>query len=236
MTKRAERPTWDTYWLLEGISLLVLNTLGGLFVIGEENVPPLGPVLMVSNHVSYLDPVAIGDASPRRVVFMAKADLFKIKLLGFLLRGVDSFPIKRGEADRAAFKNTLSMLGEDRVLCIFPEGTRSSTGEIGEAEAGAGVFATRTGCPVVPVYVHNSNRMLSHGGKLHRGFPITVTFGSPFILPKTMDREAAGKELMRAIVRTKEAFEQAPGVYSRRIWPHWIKKSPEGSRAIKRRD
>ena len=235
MTEPSKKPTPDTYWLLEGVSLLVLNALGGLFVIGEDNVPPIGPVLLVSNHVSYLDPVAIGDASPRRVVFMAKAELFKIKPLGFLLRGVDSFPIKRGEADRAAFKNTLTMLGEDRAVCIFPEGTRSPTGEIGEAEAGAGVFATRTGCPVVPVYVHNSNRMLSHGGKLHRGFPITVTFGSPFVLPKTMDKEAAGKELMAAITRTKEALEQTPGAYRRRIWPHWIKKPREGSRASKRR-
>ena len=127
------------------------------------------------------------------------------------------------------------MIGEDRVVCIFPEGARSKTGEIGEAEAGAGVFATRTGCPVVPVYVHNSNRMLDDKGKMHRGFPITVTFGSPFVLPKTMDRETAGRELMAAIARTKEAFEQAPGAYKRRIWPRWIKKLREGSRAIRRR-
>jgi 1-acyl-sn-glycerol-3-phosphate acyltransferase len=229
------KSTPDTYWLLEGVSLLVLNALGGLFVVGEDNVPPIGPVLLVSNHVSYLDPVAIGDASPRRVVFMAKAELFKIKILGFLLRGVDSFPIKRGEADRAAFKNTLAMIGEDRAVCIFPEGTRSKSGEIGEAEAGAGVFATRTGCPVVPVYVHNSNQMLDYKGKLHRGFPITVTFGSPFVLPKTMEKEEAGRELMAAIARTKEAFEQVPSAYRHRIWPHWIKKPREGSRAIKRR-
>ncbi|MBC8103141.1 MAG: 1-acyl-sn-glycerol-3-phosphate acyltransferase [Cytophagales bacterium] len=228
------KPTPDTYWLLEGVSLLVLSVLGGLYVMGEENVPPLGPVLMVSNHVSYLDPVAIGDASPRRVVFMAKAELFKVKPLGFLLRGVDAFPVKRGEADRAAFKNTLAMIGEDRVICIFPEGTRSQSGEIGSAEGGAGVFATRTGCPVVPVYVHNSNRMLDDRGRLHRRSPITVTFGLPFILPQTMGREDAGHELMTAIRRTKEAYEQSPVVYRRRIWPHWFQKTPEGSRARRR--
>lgn len=225
----------DTYWLLEGFSLLVLNALGGLFVVGAENVPPIGPVLLVSNHISYLDPVAIGDAAPRRIVFMAKAELFKIKPLGFLLRGVDAFPIRRGAADRAAFRNTLAMLEEDRAVCIFPEGTRSKSGEIGAAEAGAGVFATRTGCPVVPVYVHNSNRMLGDNGKLHQGFPVTVTFGTPFVLPKSLDKEAAGRELMAAITRTKEAFEQAPSAYRHRIWPHWIKKPREGSRAEKRR-
>lgn len=229
----APRPTPDTYWLLEGVTLLVLNALGGLYVVGEENVPPVGPVLMVSNHISYVDPMAIGDASPRRVVFMAKAELFQHRVLGFLLRGVDSFPVKRGEADRSAFKNTLAMLNEGRVVCIFPEGTRQKDGELGAAEAGAGVFATRTGCPVVPVYVHGSNRVLDYKGRLHRA-QVTVTFGTPFTLPKTMEREEAGRRLMAAIERTRDAFQQAPVAYRRRIWPHWIKKPREGSRAPKR--
>jgi hypothetical protein len=77
--------------------------------------------------------------------------------------------------------------------------------------------------------------MLDNKGKLHRGFPITVTFGTPFVLPKTMDKDAAGRDLMAAITRTKEAFEQAPHAYRRRIWPHWIKKPLEGSRAKRRR-
>lgn len=223
----APKPTPDTYWLLEGVSLLVLNALGGLFVQGEENVPKSGPVLLVANHVSYLDPVSIGDASPRRVVFMAKAELFKHPLLGFLLRGVDSFGVKRGEADRAAFKNTLSLLEEGRVVCIFPEGSRQVDGEIGKAEPGAAVFAIRTGCPVVPVYVHGSNKMLDLKGKLHRA-PITVSFGEPFTLPRGAEKEQAGQQLMDAIGRTRD---RAAAQTSRRIWPHWIKKPKEGSRA-----
>ena len=232
--KSVEKPytakaTPDTYWLLEGVSLLVLTFLGGLFVRGEANVPPSGTVLMVSNHVSYLDPVAIGDAAPRRVVFMAKAELFKSRVLGFLLRGVDSFPVKRGESDRSAFKTTLEMLNEGRVVCIFPEGTRSPDGTIGDAEPGAAVFAQKTGCAVVPVYVDGSRAVLGMDNKIRRG-RITVTFGTAFTVPKDLARDAAGTLLMDAVRRTKA---EADSQTSRRIWPHWIKKRREGSRSKK---
>lgn len=223
------KQTPDTYWLLEGVTLLLLDTLGGLYVQGEENVPATGPVLMVSNHTSYLDPVAIGDASPRRVVFMAKAELFKNAVLGFLLRGVDSFPVRRGEPDRQAFKTTFAMLEDSRAVCIFPEGTRHEGEGLGEAEPGAALFAIRTGCPVVPVYVSGTNRMLDRKGKLHRA-KVTVAFGEPFTLDRKADKDAAGGMLMDAIARTRDAYAGQP---ARRIRPHWIKKPREGSRAAK---
>lgn len=221
------RRTPDTYWLLEGATLLLFNSLGGLFVQGEENVPRTGPVLMVSNHISYLDPPAIGDASPRRVVFMAKAELFKVKPLGFLLRGVDSFPVKRGEPDRYAFKNTLTMLEEGRCVCIFPEGTRQPVGELGQAEPGAALFAMKTGSPVVPVYVSGTEKMLARDNRLRRA-RVTVTFGEPFFIARNADRDEAGREMMAAIARTRDAAATMP---ARRIWPHWIRKPREGSRA-----
>lgn len=227
--KPVAKPTPDTYWLLEGVSLIVLNLLGGLYVQGEENVPKSGPVLMVSNHISYLDPVSVGDASPRRVVFMGKVELFKNPILGFLLRGVDSFPVRRGEADRSAFKNTLAMLEDDRCVCIFPEGTRYTPEAPGQAEPGAALFAIKTGCPVVPVYVTNTDKMLDRKGRFHRA-PITVAFGTPFTLARGGKREDGGPRLMEAILQTRDEFAGKP---SRRIWPHWIKKPREGSRAAK---
>ena len=231
VTAAVPRRVPDTYWLLQGATLLVFDLLGGLYVRGEENVPQNGPVLLVANHISYLDPPAIGDASPRRVVFMAKHELFQIKPLSWLLRGVDAFPVRRGEPDRAAFKNTLAMLAEGRVVCIFPEGGRQLEGDLGVAEPGAALFALKTGCPVVPVFVENTNRMLDERGRLHRA-RVMVTFGVPFTFPtRKTDREtldAAGKELMAAIARTRDAREAMPP--ARRIRPHWIRKPREGSR------
>ena len=221
------RQSPDTYFLLETAGNLFIHTMGGLFVQGEENVPATGPVLMVSNHTSYLDPVGIGVASPRRVVFMAKAELFKKQPLAFLLRGVDCFPVRRGEADRSAFKFTLTMLEEGRVVCIFPEGTRYDGVELGEAEPGAALFAIRTGCPVVPVFVRGAHLMLGKDDKLRRG-KITIAFGEPFTIDKKTDREEGGRQMMAAIARTRDAFANTS---SRQIRPHWFTKKPEGSRA-----
>lgn len=227
-----EQPVRDTYAILETGGNVFIHMFGGLFVQGEENVPKTGPILMVSNHSSYLDPVAIGVASPRRVVFMAKAELFDNAVVGYFLRGVDSFPVRRGEADRTAFRTTMSMLQDDRVVCIFPEGTRSQDGNLMDAEPGAALFATRTGCQIVPVYVSGSNKMLTIGGKLKVG-KILVTFGEPFTLPRSMDRVEGGRQMMAAIARTRDEV-QSPNLPVRQIGPHWFHKPLEGSRARKR--
>lgn len=220
-------PPRDTYGLLYFSTLVLFHLLGGLYVVGEENVPRAGPVLLVSNHISFLDPPAIGDASPRRVVFMAKAELFRHPLLAFLLRGVDCFPVRRGESDVAAFRTTLARLKEGRVVCIFPEGTRSPDGTLQPPEPGAGVFATRTGAPVVPVYVFGSDRMLDRRGRLHRA-RVVVAFGPPFTLEKTMDREEAGAALMAAVAATRDRYAGQAG---RRLRPGRVPMPPEGRRA-----
>lgn len=200
----------DTYWFLKRMTLVALAPLGGIYVQGEENLPKEGAVLLVSNHCSYLDPVAIGDVSPRRVLFMAKAELFHNRFLNYLLRGVDCFPVKRGEPDLNAFKTALAMLKAGRVVCIFPEGTRAdSEEELREPEAGAATFAIKTGCPVVPVFVRGASGVLGKKGGVHRG-KIIVSFGEPYTVPKNADREAAGHELMAAIARTREFWRNKP--------------------------
>ncbi len=217
----------DTYPILYHSTMALFLMLGGgIEVKGEENLPKEGGVLLVSNHISYLDPCLIGDGSPRRVSFMAKAELFENKLINWLLRGVDSFPVKRGEADTSAIKAVLSQLKEGRCVVIFPEGTRSPDGELMEAEEGAAMLATRTGCPVVPVYVSGTNKMLDRKGRLHRA-KVSMAIGDPFTLPKSMPRDEAAKELMRRIAATRDAFEGKPG---RWIRLSSLNKPKEGSR------
>jgi 1-acyl-sn-glycerol-3-phosphate acyltransferase len=217
----------DTYPILYHSTMVLFWLLGGgIEVKGEENLPKEGGVLLVSNHISFLDPCLIGDGSPRRVTFMAKAELFDNKLLNWLLRGVDCFPVRRGEADTSAIKTVLSQLKEGRCVVIFPEGTRSPTGELQEAEEGAAMLATRTGCPVVPVYVTGTNKMLDRKGRLHRA-KVSMAIGEPFTLPKGMPRDEAAKDLMRHIAATRDAFAGKPG--------RWLRLSPlrkprEGSR------
>ena len=226
MADVAGTPKHDTYCFLETAGNLFLWTMGGLRVAGDHRVPASGAVLYVSNHVSFLDPVAIGVASPRRVVFMAKAELFRNRLLGWLLDGVDTFPVRRGEADRGAFKNTLDMLADQRVVCIFPEGTRSPDGTLQKPEPGAAVFALKTGCPVVPVYVEGTFQVLGAGKPLRRG-KVTVHFGDPFTLDRRMDREAAGDRMMDAIAQVRDAIGRDT---ARNIPPHRFRKPVEGHR------
>src|SRR5699024_5720209 len=122
-------------------------------VIGKENIPDKGPVIICSNHISNLDPPIVGITAPRDIFFMAKADLFNKRWIGKLLKSIQAFAVKRGGSDRNALRKGLSILKEGHTLGLFPEGTRSKTGEIGEPLAGVGFFAIRSEAVIIPCYV-----------------------------------------------------------------------------------
>jgi 1-acyl-sn-glycerol-3-phosphate acyltransferase len=119
-------------------------------VIGKENFPKEGGVLLCANHIDNLDPPVVGITAPRDVHFMAKEELFNLPILKQLLPGILAFPVKRGMSDREALRRGLQVLKEGNVLGLFPEGTRNKTGEIGKGLAGAGFFALRSDALVVP--------------------------------------------------------------------------------------
>jgi 1-acyl-sn-glycerol-3-phosphate acyltransferase len=119
-------------------------------VRGEENVPPDGPIVVASNHVSYLDPPLLGTWFPRMVHFMAKRELFSIPVLGWLIARVHAFPVDRTRADLASIRRALHILKDGGVVGIFPEGTRNLTGDV-KARGGAVLLAATAHCPLVPV-------------------------------------------------------------------------------------
>jgi 1-acyl-sn-glycerol-3-phosphate acyltransferase len=106
--------------------------------------------LLCSNHIDNLDPPVVGITAPRDVHFMAKEELFHVPILKKLLPSLHAFPVKRGMSDREALRKGLAILKEGKVLGLFPEGTRSKTGELGKGLAGAGFFALRTDAVVMP--------------------------------------------------------------------------------------
>ena len=118
-------------------------------VIGVENFPKEGGVLLCTNHIENIDPPVVGSTCPRPVHYMAKEELFKMPLLKSILPQVNAYPVKRGMSDREAFRNTLKILKAGKVVGMFPEGTRSKTGELGKGLAGAGFFALKGGDAVV---------------------------------------------------------------------------------------
>jgi len=132
----------------------------GCKVEGLANVPPEGPLIIACNHISIWDPIMVGCALPRQVYFMAKDSLFAYPVFGEILRLLGAFPVKRGQGDIGAIKRSLAILKEGKVLGIFPEGTRSKTGDIQEAMAGIVLIMEKSKAPVLPVKVYGSSNLL----------------------------------------------------------------------------
>lgn len=177
---------------------------------GREHVPEGGPVLLVSNHSSVLDPPLVGAVSRRQLSYLAKAELFRVPLFGGLLRRVNARPLERGAADPAALRTALRVLRDGGALLVFPEGTRGEEGVLRPAKPGAGMLAVLSGAPVVPVYVRGSGRAWPRGRRFPRPHKVTVTFGEAIRFGegeaggRRAAYEAASRQMMQAIARLRD--------------------------------
>jgi len=195
------------YGALKSLAVALMRVAFRLEISGREHVPAAGPLLLVSNHVSLLDPPVVGGAAPRELYFLAKEELFGIPLFGRLISALNARPVKRDGSDSRALKTALGLLAEGRALLIFPEGTRGVEGRLGEGKPGAGMLAVMSGAPVVPVYVSGSGRALPAGRSVPRPAKVRVRFG-PALHFKAAHDEArkeryreASREMMRAIAQ-----------------------------------
>jgi 1-acyl-sn-glycerol-3-phosphate acyltransferase len=173
---------WYGFWKA------VLGTWFGLQfrlrVEGREHEPLAGPILAICNHVSALDPPIAGVALRRRAWYMAKDELLRTPVLGPLLRSVGVFPVRRGEADRQSIRTALQVLGDGKVLLMFPEGTRSPEGRLRPAEPGAALLALRTGAAVLPMAVIGTQRAMPKGARFPRRVPVVVRIGPLIQVPR----------------------------------------------------
>ena len=173
------RWTWPHYRFAQWIIPKITTVRGGWRVRGVENVPDEGGALIAANHLSHLDPPVVGSAMPRRTYYFAAAYLFKNPVFGFLIRKCYAFPVRRGAADRAALKAAIELLEAGELLTMFPEGTRSRTGELGEFDLGAALAASRAGVPIVPCAISGTNLALPRDGKRITRSNIAVSFAEP---------------------------------------------------------
>jgi 1-acyl-sn-glycerol-3-phosphate acyltransferase len=150
-----------------------------LHVEGQEFIPRTGPAILAANHVSYIDPIIIGITIRRPVRFMAKKELFRFPLFGWLLRQFGAFPVNRDRIGLQAFKRATSLLEAGEIVAIFPEGTRGDGGDLRPAKPGIGLIAARTGAPVIPAFHRGTEKVLPKGAWLPRPYRITVKFGAP---------------------------------------------------------
>lgn len=140
---------------------------------GLRNLSYSQGLIVVSNHTSYWDPVIVGCALNRPVHYMAKAELFKNPLLALLFRTLKAFPVERGKSDRKAIRHAVNLLAEGNVLGIFPEGTRSTSGELQKAHLGAAMLAFKGNASIIPVGISGARGLLNKP-KVVIGDPITL--------------------------------------------------------------
>jgi 1-acyl-sn-glycerol-3-phosphate acyltransferase len=202
------------YAFLKPIAVFLMRAWFGLRVRGAEHVPARGPALIVSNHQSILDPPVIGGAARRQIYFLAKAELFRIPMFGSLIRALHARPVRREGSDPGALRTAAQLLGEGKALLVFPEGTRSLNGRLGEGKPGVGMLAVTSGAPVVPAYVSGTLEALPKGSAWPRRSQVSVSFGPALHFKprsgagrKERYREAA-QEMMRGIAELKEQQHQ----------------------------
>lgn len=168
-------------------------------VHGFENLPIKGAYVLASNHISNLDPPILGISTKRRLHFMAKAELFKNPIMGWWLKQLWAFPIKRGTADLGALKQALKYLEQGEPVLVFPEGTRRAEGKETKVQPGAGFLVNKSQAPVVPVLMQGSDKAMPRGSKSFKRVLVTVTIGKPFTVPPDLTNEEASVYILNKI-------------------------------------
>jgi 1-acyl-sn-glycerol-3-phosphate acyltransferase len=172
-------------------------------------IPREGPLIIAANHASSADPVLIGaflnEAMGRPLNWLGKRELTEFPLTGWAFRRAGIHPVDREAADLEAFRTAMRILEAGHVLAVFPEGTRSRDGRLGEGRAGAALLAMRTGVPVLPVGIAGTHRIFPGRSRWPHRSRVTIRIGTPFsvaVQADGLDRAAlrAGTEqMMRAI-------------------------------------
>jgi len=201
------KPSTGWYRVTRVFFTAIFHTLWPLKVEGAENIPREGSAIIVSNHLSMIDPFVVGYAANRLVNFMGKQELFKVPFVGFWIRKLGAFPVDRSRRDPASLRTALTLLKNGELLGMFPEGTRSTSGELQELRAGAARLAARTKTPIIPTAVFNTNKALPPKKFIHPA-RIGVRFGKPFELTELYGRNDKGDEMEHALVTIRDKIEE----------------------------
>lgn len=150
------------------LAAVILFVFGPLRTRGSYRVPKSGGLLILANHRSDVDPIVVQLACPRPVHFMAKSELFEMPILGPLIRWYRAFPVRRGEPDRAALKHAIQLLKMGEVVCVFPEGELSESGEMLPLKPGVSLLARASGVPTLCLGLVGTAKILPYGSLVPR--------------------------------------------------------------------
>jgi glycerol-3-phosphate dehydrogenase (NAD(P)+) len=196
------------YWTIRAIFVPFFLVYFRMQRTGREHLPRSGPLILASNHRSFLDPFVIGTLVRRPVYYMAKRELFEHRVVAWLLNGLGAFPVDRGAGDAQAMDTARAILARGDCVVVFPEGTRVRPGPLGAPRKGVGRLALQTGVPVVPIAVIGTEDVRS--GWRIRSRRVRIRVGSPLLFPKVEDssptRAAAVTERVWACVSLQWAW------------------------------
>jgi len=167
-------------------------------VLHADRVPKEGGVILASNHQSFLDPPLLGISCPREIHTLARKSLFDWPILGRIFPRINVVPLDQKRGDMGALKTFIRLANEGRATAIFPEGTRSATGELQPAQPGLGLIIAKTLVPVVPVRIFGAYEAFPRNRKIPKSHPITVVIGEPIYFTK-QDLEGAGKDVYQKL-------------------------------------
>ncbi|TDO87847.1 1-acyl-sn-glycerol-3-phosphate acyltransferase [Halanaerobium saccharolyticum] len=168
--------------------LVVFKIFFRIKINGKENLPEQGAVIVMSNHISAFDPPLLAAIFSRPVRFMAKKELFENPIIRFVLFLADAFPVDRSKNDITAVKKALSLLKDQEVLGLFPEGTRHPEGKLGDPKAGSVMLAIKSGAPILPVGIKNVKK----DGR------ITINIGQKFTMEQFPSKRLSKDERKKA--------------------------------------
>ena len=158
-------------------------------LVGRDNIPKMDSFIMVSNHGSLLDPPLLGHALGRNISFMAKAELFKIPFLGFIIKACGAYPVKRGIADKNTIKTACKKLSNDNCIGIFIDGTRQKNGRVNKPKQGAALLAFKNQKLLLPVAIVNSHRLMRFKFFFPLFSKIVIKVGKPVQPPQSSSRD-----------------------------------------------
>jgi 1-acyl-sn-glycerol-3-phosphate acyltransferase len=180
------------YWFVKGVFFPFAALYLGLTRDGLEHLPRRGPVIVVSNHVSYMDAIILGSASPRPIHFIVLQWMYDLLAIRWFYWGMGTIPVRAG-SDARGIRRALRTLSAGHVVGVFPEGSRSADGRVREAQPGAALLAALSGAPVVPAFIDGARDSMPVGTRFPRPARIHVRFGPALRFPPgrgARDREA----------------------------------------------
>lgn len=170
-------------------------------VSGKNQIPEKGGFILASNHASYLDPIVLGVACPRKLNFMARHDLFCNPLFSWLISTLGALPIKRDSADTSALKEAIRILKDGKALVLFPEGARGFEGAAYPLQPGIGFLYAKADVPVIPALIRGTEKALPKGAKFIKPQKVSVYFGKQIFIERRMPYQDIAQSIMLEIRR-----------------------------------